>query len=351
MTHRHHREDALDRFQYLDLYQGALQLEDDYKRLVACYIILLAGRVGMRIGEIMHLHEGWIDWRIGVISIPRYDPCGCYYCWRRAKPKAKKAGVDWETALYERQWEPKTKMGSRPLPFNWSQRITAILLAFFDQYEVLDENYRWTLRLLRDVADNSQTIHRKDISWHALRATAETFWADQLLDKKARRDLGGWETDKQAWAYSAQSSGILSNKLREAVGKDPFVGLEQDFVALTEMPFAREPADPRDIYPAARVDPFDRGPVFNPRTPNPPKDIEYERNRHQTLVNKRGRPLSAEDRRELLREVMAPHIEAAQEDAKDDEDTLKDEQLWANNAYPDLADLREDQSALNEFSD
>jgi len=71
------------------LYLGALQINDKSKRIETCFIILMAGRVGLRAGEIQHMRREWIDWYRGEIAIPRYDPCGCTNCWANAKAKDK----------------------------------------------------------------------------------------------------------------------------------------------------------------------------------------------------------------------------------------------------------------------
>jgi hypothetical protein len=59
--HRHSREDALDRVQYLDLYRAALRIDDPYVRLSAIVMVLCTGRLGMRIGEVLHLHERKVE--------------------------------------------------------------------------------------------------------------------------------------------------------------------------------------------------------------------------------------------------------------------------------------------------
>lgn len=76
---------ALNTDAYFRLYQGALKIKNPRARLAACYIILLAGRLGFRLQEIQHLREEWIDWRRGEIKIPSYDPCGCKQCWITAR--------------------------------------------------------------------------------------------------------------------------------------------------------------------------------------------------------------------------------------------------------------------------
>jgi len=63
------------------VYIGALRIDDPTRRLIACSVILLAGRLGMRLQEIQHLRESWIDWKRGEICIPAFDPCECKRCW------------------------------------------------------------------------------------------------------------------------------------------------------------------------------------------------------------------------------------------------------------------------------
>ncbi len=79
---------ALNTDAYFRLYQGALKIKNPSARLAACYIILLAGRLGFRLQEIQHLREEWIDWRRGEIKIPRNEICTCAmaYCEKTSDP-------------------------------------------------------------------------------------------------------------------------------------------------------------------------------------------------------------------------------------------------------------------------
>lgn len=79
------REDALDRWLYTDLYQAALKIEDEQKRLTAVTFVLLTGRLKLRVSEAIHFHEGWLHRRAGLIEIPAFEPCWCEYCYRQAK--------------------------------------------------------------------------------------------------------------------------------------------------------------------------------------------------------------------------------------------------------------------------
>lgn len=76
---------ATSSLNYFRLYQGALKTENPSARLAACYIILLAGRLALRLQEVQHLREEWIDWRRGETNIPSYEPCGCKQCWLTAR--------------------------------------------------------------------------------------------------------------------------------------------------------------------------------------------------------------------------------------------------------------------------
>ena len=58
----HSKDLALDEREFELLLEGARRI-GDYRGRQATTIILLAGRLGMRSGEITHLQEDWIDWR------------------------------------------------------------------------------------------------------------------------------------------------------------------------------------------------------------------------------------------------------------------------------------------------
>lgn len=339
MTRRHSKDDALDRIEYLDLYLAALQVEDEYRRRAAILIVLCAGRLKMRIGEILHLHEGWIDWHRGVIKIPAFEPCGCGYCWERSsrnfRPDESEEGDDDEDEFesieeyhYHNRFSPKTENGARVVPFNWSARVTAALEDFFEHHGVIDENYKWAERLLKnDVLPNARFLYEGSVMFNGLRATGLTFWADANLDSKAQRDSGGWGRESDTTPYRAQSPTALSNKMRRTVGKDPLVIETADFVTLDPRPFTGELFDPREIDPHSRVNPYDLGPVRNPRTANPPDDVEYDPTRFASLAAERDLPTPSERKAFIRRaegrrqgdeqEIIDPYREALEEDDGD----------------------------------
>lgn len=308
---RHSKDDALDKIQFLSLYTAALRL-NGWKRDAALLAVLCAGRLKMRIGEIMHLHEGWIDWSHGYIRIPEFEPCGCKYCWKRARrnfdeDKANEDGYpdNYIEYHYNNRWSPKTPRGSRPVPFNWSHRITAVLVYFFTENEVIDEDYQWCRRLLMDdILGKADHLEQGNTSWNGLRATGETFWANNAIPAKAQRDLAGRTRKREGSVYEAQSPAVLSNEMREAVGKPPLEFSGTDFVSLDPRQFPQEPFDPLNADPRIHIDPFKRGPAHNPRSVQTPDGVEWDGSRYNSIAVER-KPPTAADRRALVRRIEA----------------------------------------------
>jgi hypothetical protein len=62
------------------LYTSAVSGGTEKERLVGAFTILGMGRLGLTPGELRHFHDGWIDWKGGVIQVPAHDPCACRQC-------------------------------------------------------------------------------------------------------------------------------------------------------------------------------------------------------------------------------------------------------------------------------
>lgn len=278
---------GLDTETYFRLYQGALKIENISARLTACYIILLAGRLGLRLQEIQHLREEWIDWRRGEINIPSYDPCGCKQCWltaldiwgRRGLSELQEKGewsdnVKWrdlnaddrdsvvdkskycnpetlEGILYSERWEPKYNRSARTVPFGFSERITACLMAFFDDNDCLNHQRQSVSRLIKNAARNAEGVDPTELSPHPLRATGLTFFADISVDAKMLCDLAGWQSIQTAARYLRQSGRITSHKVYTLLGKEdeapPVVPAEPEYrypIVMNPVPFKNEPFTP-----------------------------------------------------------------------------------------------------------
>lgn len=280
-------KDALEPDTYYRLYQGALQIDSYERRLIACFVILLAGRLGLRIAEIQHLREEHIHWKRGEICIPHKDPCACHRCWIQALDKWGRRGLKelqqlgkWESGVkwkslrveereevvekaeyctpdnlteivYDEKFSPKYDRSARVIAFGWSYRLTACLMTFFDEFDCLEWQRHSVNRLLREAAENAEGLNPEYVSAHRLRATGETFFADVSIDPKMLRDLAGWQQMSTGDNYWSKSGRVNTMKLYKIMGMEdeapPVVpeDPEHDFpIVCNPIPFQNEPFHP-----------------------------------------------------------------------------------------------------------
>jgi len=89
---QHSKERALSEREYERVLQAVERIDDEWYRNVTRFIVIVAGRLGLRAGEIAHMHREWVDFRAGIITIPEHEPCSkgedggpCGYCRSLAK--------------------------------------------------------------------------------------------------------------------------------------------------------------------------------------------------------------------------------------------------------------------------
>ena len=100
------RDDALDEQEFEQLLDAC-----DPKKPRERLVILLAGDLGMREGEIAHLRRSWINFQREQVIIPSKDE----------------------------NWTPKTKWGARTIPaMKMSPRAWDAIKAYFTTYEGMD---------------------------------------------------------------------------------------------------------------------------------------------------------------------------------------------------------------------
>lgn len=136
---RHAHQDALTNREFERLLKACEQLPDR-RRFEARLICLLAGRLGLRAGEISHLTTKRIDWDRKLIRIPQHEDCECGYCRRHAQQEADhKEALSYAEAMQSR-WHPKTVASARVIPFDVSLRVELCIERFADQYSEFPES-------------------------------------------------------------------------------------------------------------------------------------------------------------------------------------------------------------------
>jgi len=223
---RHSREDAITDKQFDRLYQAAQKMAEPY-RLDCLFVLIGAGRLGLRAGELCHVDETWINWERRQLEIPSIDPCTegrdggvCGYCRDQAISAAQCADGDlsMEDALAQR-WEPKTDNGARAIPFGFDDRVGTVLEEFFmfrDGYDRSRSSINRRVDRMLEAADYPTSLTYP----HALRATAAMYHASRGVNTAALQALMGWKKLDTAQAYVRLSGEQTRRALEQAHGAD-----------------------------------------------------------------------------------------------------------------------------------
>jgi integrase len=88
--------------------RGAQNIECDLRSQETEFIAFVLGRLGLRPGELCHIHEDWINWRRRMIEIPTHDPCDkgkdgglCGSCKQAVRQKVDYAELSLDEARME----------------------------------------------------------------------------------------------------------------------------------------------------------------------------------------------------------------------------------------------------------
>lgn len=73
---KHSKDYALDEHEFELLLEGCDRMDRHHDTRLECkFAILVMGRLGLRVGELVHLRNEWIDPEEKTINIPRHEPC------------------------------------------------------------------------------------------------------------------------------------------------------------------------------------------------------------------------------------------------------------------------------------
>ena len=243
-------ESALTERQFELLLDGARRIEKDNQRKEALFGILLAGRLGLRAGEIIHLDSDWVNWRDRRIEIPRQDECQlsadaegpCGYCRQAAEQMVQYYDPDEglnrtrerflnrhldggftngdELTIEDAEslrWFAKTDAAAREVPFGWDARTELAIEDFFDGLRdswglsktALNRRLNKSLSLADELTEDATMPH-------GLRATAATYHAGRGVPALALQSLMGWADFQTAQRYISNSPENTERMLHHA---------------------------------------------------------------------------------------------------------------------------------------
>lgn len=277
---------ALDPGTLSRCYRGGLTRETKAQRLQACTLLLLVGRLGLRPGELQHLHEGWVDWERGRLHVPARDPCACAQCWERARVRQRGGdGRPLADVVAADCWRPPGGEG-RTIDFGWSRRLTGVLAAGFDAWSYLDCDVTRAHAVLGTAAEAADLDDPTALTLGALRASAATFMVDAGLSAAQVAAVLGVERAEVAGVYDAlrargesqrgeaQRSGSQRGE-SDTVAADPGAyALVTETAALDGEPF--DPATYDAAWRREREASREPRPSRSPRPAEIPDGVTYE---------------------------------------------------------------------------
>lgn len=224
--------------------EATYQLDEPYD-LQCRFVLFVAGRLGLRAGEIAHMTEDWIQWRESMIDIPRHEPCDsgrdgsiCAHCEQNLDQSARIATRnsiaadcedyallrDADTARkrgllvepdYRVAWVPKTESAAREVPFDANTRASLLVESFFERYDAWPHSRQSINRRVNKIARNTDGIAVSDVYPHALRATAATKFSDSGLQVFSLKSVMGWSQLSTAKAYISSSGERTARAIRD----------------------------------------------------------------------------------------------------------------------------------------
>lgn len=250
----HARDDALSPRQFEQLVKATYEIKNSRIALESRAVLFLAGRVGLRKGEITHLTREWFDWGDGTITIPRHQPCvkgqyadePCGYCRRRAEDRVTTNNITLEEAnkvltqvsdgdigrreltkkseelvddvnmgmedALEKQWQPKTPQSARTIPFDFDVRVKLTLEKFTDMANGWENSAATVNRRVNRVQELSAINTR--VYPHALRATAASYHASRDVSIHSLMSIMGWADPSTARAYVTSNDDQAAREIR-----------------------------------------------------------------------------------------------------------------------------------------
>jgi len=244
-TERHAAADAPTQHELARLYAATFDQGDS--RIVETenrFLVIGAGRVTMRKGELINFRPGWLNRKAKIIEIPEHDACTCDYCIERALDYAEDKDVSLEEALAH-FWSPKTEASARAVYYGWSERTIAAVEEYADLVETWDKDQSTINRRIDKLAERAGI--ERNLYPHALRAASAFYFARLGLGPFFLPGAMGWEDPRTAVAYIRASGWQLAQRIEtllscsnlerpDAVPEEDLIPPHDGSVEVTEEP-------------------------------------------------------------------------------------------------------------------
>lgn len=218
---RHSREDALREEEFEKLLDACERLSSPFDAQ-CLWILVAAGRLGLRAGEISHMRAAWVNWERQQIEIPGHEPCTdganggiCGYCEKRAESAAAHNDDLTLEEARNRRWQPKTVTSARSVPFDFDPFVESVVQAFWADHERFPTSRASINRRVNRVLEAAGYDRDKTYP-HALRATAAIHHAYAGVEGIALMGMFGWVNLAVAQKYVRAAGEQTASALREA---------------------------------------------------------------------------------------------------------------------------------------
>jgi len=194
--------DVLTVEQYREMLRTAARIKDKEESISLFFWVVVMGRLGLRVGEAIHMTESWYKPDRSVISVPPYEPCECGLCRHYAEKYADRHGLDFEEVLKD-YWKVKDE-SDRDVQVP-TERDREIIRLYFEKVPYTSVSYGTVNRRLKKLSEFVDGVGPENIYPHMMRATGATHLAWSGMAPPALDIQFGWQDEKTKEKYTEKT--------------------------------------------------------------------------------------------------------------------------------------------------
>lgn len=186
----HSKEKRLDDYEFQHYLRGCHRIEKQYQYLEALFIAYVAGRLGLRLGEITHFKSDWVNWRDRRIEIPRQQDCHkgrdreiCGLCKQQSDQRAEYSQISLAEARLKAVQEQLTELP--PLPGDIRSQLTTVHMIHINS-DLSDDSLE---RQVDELLSNAEAVDDADEFREALDQVARDYKADNEISPEEAADM------------------------------------------------------------------------------------------------------------------------------------------------------------------